>query len=143
MKLSTGKVAFPIEFDNGDKDTIYFNPSDPNLFIRFAEFESKIRDRLKEVEDFELTENGLPKNEELIENFKLINNIICEELDTAFGNKISDVVFKHCSPLAIVGGEYFIVQFVEALRPEIEKQNKKAQAENQKKTAKHTAKYKK
>ena len=143
MKLSTGKVAFPIEFDNGDKDTIYFNPSDPNLFIRFAEFETKIRERLKDVEDYELTENGFPRNEELIENFKRINNIVYKELDIAFGNKISDVVFKHCSPFAIVGGEYFIVQFVEALRPEIEKQNKKAQSEIQKKMSKHTAKYKK
>jgi hypothetical protein len=34
MKLSTGKVAFPIEFDNGDKQTIYFNPNDPDLMIR-------------------------------------------------------------------------------------------------------------
>ena len=31
MKLSTGKVAFPIEFDNGAKETIYFNPNDPDL----------------------------------------------------------------------------------------------------------------
>lgn len=143
MKLSTGKVAFPIEFDNGDKDTIYFNPSDPNLFIRFSDFEDKIRERLKDVEDLELTENGLPKNDELVDSFKRINNIICEELDIAFGNKISDVVFKHCSPFAIVDGEYFIVQFMEALRPEIEKQNKKVVAENQKKIAKHTEKYKK
>ena len=39
MKLSTGKVAFPIEFDNGAKETIYFNPNDPDLFVRFSNFE--------------------------------------------------------------------------------------------------------
>ena len=31
MKLSTGKVAFPIEFDNGDKAVIYFNPNDRGI----------------------------------------------------------------------------------------------------------------
>lgn len=143
MKLSTGKVAFPIEFDNGDKDTIYFNPSDPNLFVRFTEFEKKIDERLKDVKDYELNADGTVKSEELAESFKKINNIVCEELDTAFGSKISDVVFKHCSPFAIVDGEYFIVQFVEALKPEIQKHIKKAQAENAKKMEKHTGKYKK
>ena len=51
MKLSTGKVAFPIEFDNGDKDCIYFNPNDPNLAVRFTEFQDKVNERLKEFED--------------------------------------------------------------------------------------------
>ena len=42
MKLSTGKVAFPIEFDNGDKQNIYFNPSDPDLAIRMRDFEKRM-----------------------------------------------------------------------------------------------------
>ena len=42
MKLSTGKIAFPIEFDNGDKDCIYFNPNDPNLSIRLKDFQDKL-----------------------------------------------------------------------------------------------------
>ena len=53
MKLSTGKVAFPIEFDNGDKDCIYFNPNDPNLSIRLTDFQDKITERLKEFDDIE------------------------------------------------------------------------------------------
>ena len=141
MKLSTGKVAFPIEFDNGAKETIYFNPNDPDLFVRFSNFEKRVEDKLKDIDDFELSADGTPSNEELLEKFESINKVICEELDVAFASNVSDIVFKYCSPFAIVGGEYFLIQFVQAIRPEIEKHNKKANADLQKKMAKHTDKY--
>ena len=141
MKLSTGKVAFPIEFDNGAKETIYFNPNDPDLFVRFSNFEKRVEDKLKDIDDFELSADGTPNNEELIGKFESINKVICEELDVAFASNVSDIVFKYCSPFAIVGGEYFLIQFIQAIRPEIEKHNKKANADLQKKMAKHTDKY--
>jgi hypothetical protein len=141
MKLSTGKVAFPIEFDNGAKETIYINPNDPDLFVRFSNFEKRVEDKLKDIDDFELSADGTPNNEELIGKFESINKVICEELDIAFASNVSSIVFKYCSPFAIVGGEYFLIQFVQAIRPEIEKHNKKANAELQKKMAKHTDKY--
>lgn len=141
MKLSTGKVAFPIEFDNGAKETIYINPNDPDLFVRFSNFEKRVEDKLKDIDDFELSADGTPSNEKLLEKFENINKVICEELDIAFASNVSSVVFKYCSPFAIVGGEYFLIQFVQAIRPEIEKQNKKANVELQKKMAKHTEKY--
>ena len=143
MKLSTGKVAFPIEFDNGAKETIYINPNDPDLFVRFSNFEKRVEDKLKDIDDFELSADGTPNNEELIGKFESINKVICEELDIAFASNVSSIVFKYCSPFAIVGGEYFLIQFVQAIRPEIEKHNKKANADLQKKMAKHTAKYSK
>lgn len=143
MKLKTGLIPFPIEFDNGAKETIYINPNDPDLFVRFSEFENRMNERVKNLEDFELTTDGTPKNVEFVDAFREIRNATCEELDIAFGNKISDVVFKYCSPYAIIGGEYFLIQFVQAIRPEIEKHNKKANTELQKKMAKHTAKYSK
>ena len=141
MKLSTGKVAFPIEFDNGAKETIYINPNDPDLFVRFSNFEKRVEDKLKDIDDFELSADGTPNNEELIGKFESINKVICEELDIAFASNVSSIVFKYCSPFAIVGGEYFLIQFVQAIRPEIEKHNKKANVELQKKMAKHTDKY--
>ena len=141
MKLSTGKVAFPIEFDNGAKETIYFNPNDPDLFVRFSNFEKRVEEKLNGIGDFDLSVDGTPKNEELLEKFESINKVICEELDVAFASNVSDIVFKYCSPFAIVGGEYFLIQFVQAIRPEIEKHNKKANADLQKKMAKHTDKY--
>ena len=141
MKLKTGLIAFPIEFDNGEKDKIYFNPNDPDLFIRFADFEDKMNDRLAKIKDVELENDGTPKEMALVEMMRGINNAICEELDIAFGNKISDVVFKYCSPFAIVNGEYFLEQFVMAIRPEISKYNEKANLELQKKKQKHIEKY--
>jgi hypothetical protein len=143
MKLNTGKVAFPIEFDNGDKQEIYFNPNDPDLMIRMKNFETEVTERIKEIEDIELTVDGKPKQVEEIEIFEKAQNILKEEMDKAFGGSISAVVFKHCSPFAIVDGDYFVVHFVEAITPEIEKHIKNANAEVQGKMARHIDKYKK
>lgn len=143
MKLSTGKVEFPIEFDNGDKQTIYFNPNDPDLMIRMKNLDEKVQEKIKGLEDVELNEEGKPTQISQIETFEKMQNILKEELDYAFGGSVSEVVFKHCSPFAIVGGEYFVVQFIQAITPEIEKHIKKANADVEKRMAKHLDKYKK
>lgn len=143
MKLSTGKVAFPIEFDNGDKQVIFFNPNDPDLMLRLRQFEEHIKEKANAFEDVELTEDGTPALMSQIDSFEKLQNIIKEELDYAFGGAVSEVVFKYCSPFAIVDKEYFVVQFVEAIAPEIEKHIKKANADVEKRMAKHIAKYKK
>ena len=143
MKLSTGKVAFPIEFDNGDKQTIYFNPNDPDLMIRMKSLNEKVQDKINGLEDVELNEEGKPTQISQIETFEKMQNILKEELDYAFGGSVSAIVFKHCSPFAIVGGEYFVVQFIQAITPEIEKHIKKANADVEKRMAKHINKYKK
>ena len=137
MKLSTGKVAFPIEFDNGDKQTIYFNPNDPDLMIRMKSLDEKVRDKINGLEDVELNEEGKPTQISQIETFEKMQNILKDELDYAFGGSVSAIVFKHCSPFAIVGGEYFVVQFIQAITPEIEKHIKKANADVEKRMAKH------
>ena len=112
MKLSTGKVAFPIEFDNGAKTAIYFNPNDPDLMIRMKNFEGRVFERIKDFEDVELTNEGTPADISEIETFEDMQNILKEELDIAFGGSVSSEVFKYCSPFAIVGGQYFIIQFI-------------------------------
>lgn len=143
MKLNTGKVAFPIEFDNGDKQVIFFNPNDPDLMLRLRQFEEHIKEKANAFEDVELTEDGTPALMSQIDSFEKLQNIIKEELDYAFGGAVSEVVFKYCSPFAIVDNEYFVVQFVEAIAPEIEKHIKKANADVERRMAKHIAKYKK
>ena len=143
MKLSTGKVAFPIEFDNGDKDCIYFNPNDPNLAIRLKDFQENVNKKMGEIEDIKLNNDGTPEDMKVIDDFEKIQNVLCNELDIAFGGEISSVVFKYCSPFAIVNGDYFLIQFIEAIKPEIEKHIKKANADVEKKMAKHLDKYKK
>jgi hypothetical protein len=64
-----------------------------------------------------------------------------EELDIAFGSEVSKIIFKHCSPFAIDNNEYFLIQFVNAIKPEIYKHTSKAQKELQKNFGKHTNKY--
>ena len=141
MKLSTGKLAFPIEFDNGDQQNIYFNPNDPDLAIRMKDFQGKVEARTKDLEDLKLKQDGTPEDAEAIERFRELRNIVCEELDTAFNGDISAVVFKHCSPFAVVNGDYFIMQFIEAIKPEIEKHIRRAGKAVEQKMEKHIANY--
>lgn len=143
MKLSTGRVEFSIEFDNGDKDSIWFNPTDPQLTIRLKDFGDSVSEKLKAYDDMEVTADGQAKDEADMEKFREMLNIVYEEIDKAFDSKISDVVFKHCSPLAIVDGDYFMMNFVTAIIPEIKKHNKKAVQQAEKKMEKHLAKYSK
>lgn len=143
MKLSTGKVAFPIEFDNGDNTVIYFNPFDPDLMIRLKNFQSRMNNKIQELEDIELSNEGKPVYSSDVDAFEKIQDIFKQELDFAFGGSISNEIFKYCSPFAIVNGEYFISQFLEAITPEIERHIKKMSAESEKKMSKHLDKYKK
>lgn len=141
MKLSTGRVAITIDFDNGDKDAIYFNPSDPELLLRMQKFEGKAKERIKAFEDVELTNEGTPADITQIEAFEKMQNILKEELDWVFDSPISKVVFKHCSPFAIIDGEFFVIQFVNAIAPEIKRHIEKAKKASNEKMLKHIGKY--
>lgn len=129
MKLSTGKVAFPIEFDNGDKAVIYFNPNDRGIQERIKGFEVSIENRIKQInldkykERFEkatvgdvdidnpekLLEMSQDELNALYERIDVLNGIDAEynqavrdELDVVFGSKISDIVFRYCQPFDTV-----------------------------------------
>lgn len=129
MKLSTGKVAFPIEFDNGDEAVIYFNPNDRGIQERIQGFEAAIEMRIKEIDlekyksrlddklganfDIENPEKMLempPEELQKLQNrLSVVNDIeseynkaVCDELDVVFGSKISDVVFRYCQPFDTV-----------------------------------------
>lgn len=167
MQLKVGKIAFPIEFDNGKKDVIYFNPNDPELATRLMKAQDNISNKLDKLEadDLVLKNDGsveIPENvdgyEELSDEHKEIltnnaekmvkileetKNILCEEIDNAFNSDISSVVFKYCSPLAVVGGEYFIIQFLNAITPEIQREVNKSNKDVEKKMMKHIGKYQK
>ena len=60
MVLSTGKVAFTIEFDNGDKQNIYFNPNDKKIMERIKAFEGKVNEKIKAL-DLEKYEKQMQK----------------------------------------------------------------------------------
>ena len=129
MKLSTGKVAFPIEFDNGDKAIIYFNPNDKGIQERIRGFESSVKKRINEI-DLEKYKSRFDDKAEVsfdIENpEKLLemsadelkalqdrldtvseieeeyNKAVRDELDGIFDSKISDVAFRYCQPFDTV-----------------------------------------
>lgn len=138
MKLSTGRVAFPIEFDNGDEEFIYFNPTDPNLAFRMKEFERKITAKTKTLESIESADLDVDAELDLMKEFQ---DEVLKELDYAFDSEISKVVFKHCSPFAVVDGEYFVVLFMKLISPEIEKHVKKANEKANENMKKHLGKY--
>ncbi len=129
MKLSTGKVAFPIEFDNGDKAVIYFNPNDRGIQERIQGFEASIERRIKEIDlekyksrfdDNVAVDLDLDNPEKLLEMSagelkalqnrldavndieKEYNNAVKDELDVVFGGKISDAAFRYCQPFDTV-----------------------------------------
>ena len=163
IKLSVGKVAFPIEFDNGDKECIYFNPNDPDLATRLIDAKDKIQERLaklnieevegknvgnvaREIDNIvDLTESELTEvlgdAEKAAKIVKDTKAVVCEELNAAFDSDISSVVFKHCSPFAIVDGNYFVVNFLNAITPEIKKRINKTNEDVEKKLGKHLNKY--
>lgn len=143
ISLNTGKVKIEIVFDKDDKDYIYFNPNDPNLYIRMKKFQENLDEYLKGIEDIELDESGNPKSESVLQKYEDFQNKLYEELDNAIGSPVSSVVFKKCSPFAIVDGDYFIMQFAEGIIPEIQKHQEKATKEAEIKMAKHISKYKK
>ena len=129
MKLSTGKVAFPIEFDNGDVETIYFNPYDREFIKRVMDFENSIEKRTKQIniEKYKSQfEDGM--NIKLnIEDFSQIEKMSAEEiaslrrkvgaivdidaeyqqalkdeLNDIFKSDISSQIFKYCEPMDMV-----------------------------------------
>lgn len=129
MKLSTGKVAFPIEFDNGDVQNIYFNPNDRGFINRVMDFENSIEKRTKQINidkyksqiedgikidiDFEDVNAVQELNSEEMESLKNkmkavlaidaeYQNALKEELNAIFESDVSSVVFKYCEPLDAV-----------------------------------------
>ena len=129
MKLSTGKVAFPIEFDNGDKAVIYFNPNDRSIQERIQGFEASVEKRIKEIDlekyksrfgdnmsveiDLENPEKLLEMSAEELKSLQskmdVVNDVeeeynkaVRDELDFVFGSKISDVAFRYCQPFDTV-----------------------------------------
>ena len=127
--LSTGKVAFPIEFDDGYKTFIYFRPNDREFWQRIEKFEKSIEEKANQIdmEKYKSTfDDGIDVNFDIDHPEKIFemskeelaslknkvnavnsieeehNKVIREELDVVFDSKISDVAFKYCQPFDIV-----------------------------------------
>ena len=167
MKLSTGKVAFPLYFDNGDVEKIYINPHDAGLQKRINGFQDSVRERMKKInlekhknafsDSFNLQGMDFDKLMEMPqEDLEKITNQtsailaiseelekeFCEELDIIFDSDISKKAFKYVPPLALVENEdgeceLYILLVLKALAVEIQKYGNKMNSA----TSKYVEKY--
>lgn len=126
MKISTGMVAFPIEFDNGEKAVIHINPHDrqflKSLLMLGEKVEAKMKninlDKYKTVFDdgikLDVDIRDIKSVEQLSEERlkslgkKLValteideeyQNVVKTELNDIFKEDVSSIVFKYCQPL--------------------------------------------
>ena len=150
MKLSTGKVAFPLQFDNGDVENIFINPHDAGLQARIRNFENSIKERLQKI--------NLEKHKEAFIDGVDISNLdfsklmdmsadelekeFCAEIDSIFDSDVSSKAFKYVPPLAMVTDEngeceMYIMLVLKALAVEIQKYGDKMNNA----TNKYTQKY--
>ena len=169
MKLSTGKVAFPLEFDNGDVENIMINPYDEGLQGRIRNFETSIRGRLQKINlekykdsfvdgvdvgnlDFEkLMDMSQDELDKITKQTDAINEIdkelereFCAEIDSIFDSDVSSKAFKYIPPLVMIPDEngeceLYILLVLKALALEVQKYGDKMN----KATNKYTAKYSK
>ena len=167
MKLSTGKIAFPLQFDNGDVENIFINPHDAGLQDRIRGFEESIHERLKKINlekhkdafvdgvdvgnlDFtklmdmsaEELDRISKQTEAMVAIDKELEREFCEEIDRIFDSDISSKAFKYVPPLAMVPGEdgeceLYIMLVLKALAVEIQKYGNKMNSA----TNKYVAKY--
>lgn len=167
MKLSTGKVAFPLHFDNGDVENVMINPHDSGLQDRIKGFEKSIKARLQKINlekhkeafadgvniatlDFEtlvnMSEEELEKitkqTDAMVEIDKEIEKELCEEIDAIFNSDVSSKAFKYVPPLAMIPDEngdceMYILLVLKALAVEIQKYGDKMNNA----TNKYVAKY--
>lgn len=142
LDLSLDFEVFPIRFVDVDETVeIRFNPKDADLVLRFGEMRDRIAELLKTLDDFKLNANGSADATENAEKLKSVRAAVCDAIDHAFGNKISDKLFSHCSPFAVCGGELFVVQFLHKIVPQIEKRIKEETVALGAAAKKYTEKY--
>ncbi len=126
VSVSSGLVPFEIYFEDRKKSiTIYFNPTDPLLPQRLLDVEKRIAEKLDKLS---YKPEGKVDAAAYIKAIDEMNQVVCSEVDYAFGNAVSGAVFQFCAPLTIIGGKYFVTIFLEAITPRItmtiDKENK-------------------
>jgi hypothetical protein len=155
MKLSTGKIAFPLQFDNGDVENVFINPHDTGLQQRIKGFEKSIHERLQKINlekhkdafvdgvdignlDFtklmdmsaEELEKITKQTNAMAEIDKELEREFCAEIDNIFQSDVSSKAFKYVPPLAMVPDEngeceLYILLVLKALAIEIQKYGNK------------------
>jgi hypothetical protein len=127
MKLSTGKTAIKVPFDNGDVGVVYINTTDRTIQERINAFEGRVEEKIKninldkynvqldggikaDITDidalFEMSADDLEKLNGQMTALNEIdaeyNKVVQEELDEVFKSPVSNVFFKYCQPFDVV-----------------------------------------
>lgn len=140
--IDTGLVEFELPFDRGT-EKIYFNPNDVEFFIRLTDMINSISGLYDNLsEEYEKTEDNFEK----LEIIRNLNGKIKDAFDVAFGNNVSDTIFKYVSPHGIVAGnQYYSFYIIEYLMPIIAdvtgKTSKATVSALEKAMNKHTTQY--
>lgn len=142
-KIDTGLVEFILPFDRGD-EKIYFNPNDLDFFIRVTDMINVLSEKYEKAEtEYDNASDGAEK----IEITRKLNEEVKAEFDIAFGNKVSDVIFKYVSPNGIIKSksQYYPFYILEYLMPKIEEETGKTSRATmtalEKAMSKHAVKY--
>lgn len=149
IEIDTGLIKFNLRDKTTQElyGTIEFNPTDFNILKRFDEARETIINAQKdfETDDVELKSDGTPTetSKDIIKAVDKLNDLICKQIDYIFDNDISKVVFGNKSPLALIKGNLFFENFMNAVQPIIEREINNQMVETEKKTSKYTSKYNK
>ena len=145
IDLSAGLKTIELKFaDVGESTFIKFNPADLDIARRSFEAKQRIDKAVDAFSKIDFDNLDADKQEKkMIGEIEKVETTIKESLDYAFGNKVSDEVFKYCSPLAVVNGEYYFVKFMDTIAPVIQQIKSEQETEADKKAKKLMAKYEK
>ena len=141
--IDTGLVEFVLPFDRGT-EKIYFNPNDLDFFIRLTDMINAMSDTYEKAStEYEKATDSMEK----LEITRRLNEKIKADFDNAFGNNVSDVIFKYVSPNGIIKSksQYYPFYILEWLMPKIEeetgKTSKATMSALEKAMSKHTVNY--
>lgn len=143
LNFNDGYESFSI---NGDeKRVIRFNPSDPNLMIRYNESVKNINEAKKKIgSNVILQPDGAPaetdreKREAACIVMSGVEDTIRENINYMFNSDVYDAVFAGQSPFCMVGnGRYLLEAFLYAVKPIMEGAIKKANEQSERRMAKY------
>lgn len=105
------------EYDiNGDKSRIIRVPtSDWNILQRIAQLRGKIADKVSALG----TVSGDAGFDAVMQTLDKVEREVRAELDAAFGSAVSETAFGDINCLSFAGGKPIVLNFLEAILPEI------------------------
>lgn len=149
LNFDDGYESFSI---NGDESrVIRFNPSDPNLMIRYNESVKNINEAKKKIgSNVKLGPDGTPaetdreKREAACMVMSGVEDTIRENINYMFNSDVYDTVFAGQSPFCMVGnGKYLLEAFLYAVEPIMKTAIKRANEQSKRRTEKYLGGYKK